>query len=112
MINHMMSLNGGRSGYVEQGVVCNKGGICDMIKSIYGFALGCFFIYDGNLFKVTQFPTRNSVCGKLVHKFMEPCPFTVKISILEVTQLDTMDWAIDRAKERRVKWLEQSRDAT
>jgi hypothetical protein len=80
-----------------------------MIKSVYGFALGCFFEYDGNLFEVTSFPTRNMVCGKLVHKFLEPCPQTVKTSILNVTQLERLDWAIDRAKEHRKKWLEQSR---
>lgn len=69
-----------------------------MIKSVYGFAIGCFFVYDGNLFEVTKFPTRRTVCGKLVHKFLEPCPQTVKTTIHEVTQLETLDWAIDRAK--------------
>ena len=72
-----------------------------MIKSVYGFSLGCFFVHDGNLFEVSSFPTRNSVCGKLVHKFMEPCPQTVKVSILEVEQLESLDWAIDRAMGMR-----------
>lgn len=79
-----------------------------MIKSVYGFAIGCFFVHDGNMFEVTQFPTRSTVCGKLIHKFMEPCPQTVKIAIHEVTQLETLDWAIDRGKEHRRKWLKQS----
>jgi hypothetical protein len=83
-----------------------------MIKSVYGFAIGCFFIHDGNMFEVTKFPTRNSVCGKLVHKFMEPCPQTVKASILSVTELELLDWTIDIAKEDRRKWLEQSRRET
>jgi len=83
------------------------------IKSVYGFAIGCFFVYDGNLFEVTQFPTRSMVCGNLVHKFMEPCPQMVKVSLLEVIQLEGLDWAIQDAKEHKI-WqrLEKSRNAT
>ena len=78
-----------------------------MIKSVKGFALGCFFIYDGNLFEVTQFPTRTFVCGKLVHNFIEPCPQTVKVTIREVRELPELDWAIDEAKEQK-EWDETS----
>lgn len=79
-----------------------------MIKSVKGFALGCYFVHDGNLFVVTQFPTRTSVCGELIHKFIEPCPQTVKTTIREVVELPELDWALNEAKEHRIKWLEQS----
>lgn len=77
-----------------------------MIKSVKGFALECYFIYDGNLYQVESFPTRSMVFGNLIHKFMEPCAYQVKVPIKEVTQLETLDWAIQEArKERNKKWI-------
>ena len=80
-----------------------------MIKSVKGFGLECYFMYDGNLFIVTKFPTRSMVCGDLVHKFIEPCPFQVKVLIKEVDQLEKMDWNIQDAKEVRKAWLKDSK---
>jgi hypothetical protein len=79
-----------------------------MIKSVYGFAIDCCFMYDGNLYQVKSFPTRRMVCGDLLHEFMQPCPFQVKVAIHEVVQLEHMDWAIEKGKEERKKWLKQS----
>lgn len=80
-----------------------------MIKSVKGFALECYFMYDGNLYQVESFPTRRMVFGNLIHKFMEPCAYQVKVPIKEVDQLDTMDWHIQEAKEERKKWLKESK---
>lgn len=81
-----------------------------MIKSVRGFTLECYFMYDGNLYQVESFPTRRMVFGNLIHKFMEPCAYQVKVSIQEVDQLDTMDWHIQEAKEERKKWLNPTCD--
>lgn len=81
-----------------------------MIKSVYGFAIGCYFVHDGNLFEVTSFPTRSMVCGKLVHKFMEPCPQTVKVYIRNVEEMEHLDWIIQDAREERKKWRKESKD--
>jgi hypothetical protein len=76
-----------------------------MIKSVLGFGLDCYFMYDGNLYQVESFPTRKMVFGNLIHKFMEPCAYQVKVPIQEVDQLDTMDWHIQEANEKRKEWL-------
>ena len=52
-----------------------------MINSVYGIKRDDLFLNEGNLFKITDFPTRNMVCGKLVHENFEPAPQDIKISI-------------------------------
>lgn len=76
-----------------------------MIKSILGFKLGEHFMYDGNLFVAVKFPTRHTVCGTLVHRFIEPCLRVIRVSILETWRMPEINTAIKRAKAHRKEWL-------
>lgn len=51
-----------------------------MIKSVKGLKIGGTIEYEGNLFTITKFPTRNMVCADII-KYKSGRPSHIKIPI-------------------------------
>lgn len=49
------------------------------IKTVNGLRLNDLVMFEGNLFKVTYFPTRDMVCGALVHEITGSAPNNFKM---------------------------------
>ena len=70
------------------------------INTVKGLKIGELFLHDGNLFKVTKFPTRSIVCGDIVHAYQKIAPQSVKVPLRECD--------IDMGYQVR-KWADWSR---
>jgi hypothetical protein len=54
-----------------------------MITTVLGLSIGDLFLHEGHIFKVTKFPTRDMVCGDLIHEVYQPdhnktAPYSIK----------------------------------
>jgi hypothetical protein len=60
------------------------------IKSVKGLHLNDLVMYEGNIYKVTQFPTRSMVCATLVHEIVGSAVQSFKLPRRELST-DFMD---------------------
>ena len=80
------------------------------IQTVNGLKVGHIFEYDGNLFRVAWFRSRNTVVGNLVKAFFEPAPNQIKVSILNINDLRFLNYAIkERAKREYNKYVVKNR---
>ena len=61
-----------------------------MIKKVREHVLGGFFKYGNEIYEITKFPTRNSVCGKNIYSKFGP-PSSIKTSLKDVTYISSED---------------------
>ncbi len=70
------------------------------INTVNGLRIGELFLHDGNMFKVTSFPSRSMVCGDVVHTFRLIAPKSIKVPLRECD--------IEMGKQIR-KWADWNR---
>jgi len=66
-----------------------------MIRSVKGLNIDDLFNYEGNVFKVTNFPTRSMVCAELFYTYVEPAPINIKITRSSIRTRD-LRWISDK----------------
>lgn len=54
------------------------------ISKVGPWSIGDLFEHDGNVFKITSFPTRSMVCGELNTILNAPAPQSVKVPIRQI----------------------------